>query len=38
MDHSLVQLNKTMSHAVQGHLRWMGYGGEFLTKCDALEK
>ena len=29
MDHSLVSLNETMSHAVQGHSRQMGHGGEF---------
>ena len=28
-DHSLVKLNETMSHAVKGHPRWMGHGGEF---------
>ena len=27
MDHSLVQLNE-LSHAVWGHPRWMGHGGE----------
>ena len=29
MDHSLILLNETMSHAVKDHPRWMGYGGEF---------
>ena len=35
MDHSLVvvkglvQLNEAMSHAVQGHPRWMGHSGAF---------
>ena len=29
MDHGLVQLSETMSHAVQGHPRWTGHGGEF---------
>ena len=29
MDHSLVYLNETMSHAVSGHPRRMGHGGKF---------
>ena len=29
MDHSLVLLNETMSHAMYGHPRWTGHGGEF---------
>jgi len=29
MDHSLVQLNETMSHAMYSHPRQMGHGGEF---------
>ena len=29
MDHSLVWLNETMSHAMQGHPRWTGHGTEF---------
>ena len=29
MDHSLVQLNETMIHVVQGHPMQMGCGGEF---------
>ena len=29
MDHSLILLNETMSHAIKDHPRWMGYGGEF---------
>ena len=28
MDHSLVYLNETMSHAMQGHPRWTGHSGE----------
>ena len=28
-DHSFVYLNETMNHAMQGHPRQMGYGGEF---------
>ena len=28
MDHSLVKLKETMSHAVYGHPRQMGHGGE----------
>ena len=29
MDHSLVWLNETVSHAVWGHPRWAGHGGQF---------
>ena len=29
MDHRLVQINETMSHALQDHLRWMGLSVEF---------
>ena len=32
MDHSLVSLNATMSHAMEGHPRWTGYGGQFWQK------
>ena len=28
-DHSLVYLNETMRHAMQGHTGLVGYGGEF---------
>ena len=28
MDHSLVELKENMSHAVWGHPRWTGHGGE----------
>ena len=43
MDHSLViakglaELNKAMSHAVQGHPRWTGRR-EVLTKSDPREE
>ena len=29
MDHSLVELTEAMSHAMQGHPRWVGHGGDF---------
>ena len=29
MDHSFVKLNETMSHALLGHPRRTGFGGEF---------
>ena len=38
MDHSLVQLNETMSHAMQGHSKRTGYGGEFWQNVVPLEK
>ena len=37
MDHSLVELNETMSHAVWGHPRQTGHG-RLLTKRGPLEK
>ena len=38
MDHSLVWLNENMSHAVQGHPRWMGHGGEFWHRGEGNGK
>ena len=38
MDHSLVWLNENMSHAVQGHPRWMGHGGEFWHRGEGIGK
>ena len=39
MDHSLVWLSETLSHALSGHPRWMdGSWWRVLTKRDPLEK
>ena len=37
MDHSLSNSMK-LSHAVWGHPRWMGHGGEVQTECAPLEE
>ena len=36
IDHSLVQLNESMSHAVQGHPRQTGHGGEFWQNVEGM--